>query len=137
NKTVIILTAIPVYVINKDEIEKNLLTGNELLDKTITDRLNSYDVVPQQLTTLFKNNMDLKILTFINDNGNFYFTIEKNNKNPFTDVDCKQIREIFDFYNLNCADIPLLKENEAHDSIFFEDLGDLMLGFLVNTIDYM
>lgn len=136
-KIIVMLTATPVFIINKNETEPSLSTGDDQLDELVRGRLNGYDLVPQKLSSLLNQQMGLNILTFISNNEKFYFTIEKNTKNEFTHDDCLQIRKLFDNYNANYADIVLLNKNEAQNSIFYDDLGDLVLGFIVDVIDYI
>ena len=51
--------------------------------------------------------------------------------------DCMTIRQIIDEYNSNQYKATIITEIEAQSSPFFDDCGDIKLGFIINSIDYL
>ena len=133
-KNIILLTLIPVYIIDNDEFESNLSTGNEKLDNLVDQRINK---VGKYIGDLLANKLKYDIRVTETHNQKIYLTFEKCQKSPFEIEDCKQIRQFFDDYNFDETKLTIINENEANQSPFYEDVGEIKLGFKVDPIEYM
>ena len=133
-KKIILLVLIPIYIITNDELEKNLSTGNDDLDLIVNQRLNK---CCQYISDLIQKNIKFNIIVAEIQNDKFYLTIEKTLGEIFSCDDCLAIRKFFDEYNHNSQSLTIITESEASNSLFFDDLGDIKLGFEVESIDYM
>ncbi len=131
---VILLTIVPFYVINKEEFEYNLSTGNDQLDESVNEKIKKCE---PYLEKLLSNNCQYNTLAAVTKDNRIYLTVEKTNKEIFDSDDCDFIRKFFDRYNQNDQKLVIINKNEAETSPFFEDLGDLQLGFAVDQIDYI
>jgi hypothetical protein len=133
---IVLLTLRPVYVIN-GEIEKYLPTGVDSLDLLVNQRIQKME---NHVTALFGPpiNQNLNVLINAFDDGQFYITVEKSNKTDFTIDDCQKIRKLLHDYNLSQSTKIILTAKEAMQSLFYDDLGDIRLGFLqLEPIEYI
>ena len=133
-KYIILLILLPIYVIGNEDIEKNLSTGNDDLDQIVNHRLIQ---CCQCIKELIQKNMNFNVIVCEIQNNKFYLTIEKLQKNVFSTEDCITIRKLFDEYNTSQQTITIIKESEAFNSLFFDELGDIKLGFQIESIDYI
>jgi len=133
-KKVVLLIVRPIYIINEDEFEQNLATGNDALDLSIDEKIKKCE---NYLQNLVLNNLKYNTLAIVIKDQKIYLTIEKINKSTFEITDCESIRNFFDNYNHNSKKLTIMNEVEADTSPFFEQLGDIKLGFIVEQLDYM
>ena len=133
-KKIILLILIPIYIIGNDELEKNLSTGNDDLDLIVNQKLNK---CCQYITDIIQKNIKFNVIVSEIQNDKFYLTIEKTPGEIFSSPDCVTIRNFFDQYNHNSNSLTIITQSEASDSLFFDDLDDIKLGFVVESIDYM
>lgn len=131
---IILLIINPIYIINNDDFEKNLSTGDDILDELVDQRIKKLD---KYLSNELSNAFKYETGTIEVNNHKIYLTLEKLNKLAFTINDCYQIREFFDNYNKSSKKLTILKENEAIQSPFYDDLGDIKLGFMIESIEYI
>ena len=134
NQKVIFLTIAPFYIINTEDFEYNLSTGNDKLDDIVTVKVTK--CLPY-FKELFKNNFEYETLVSFTNNNKIYLTVEKTNNETFSSNDCEFIRNFFDKYNKDEKKLTVICEDEATLSPFFEDLGDIKLGFNIEQIDYI
>jgi hypothetical protein len=134
DKNIAVLTLKPIYIISQNELISDLSTGNTELDKIISKRIEQLD---NYLSELLKNNLELNLITSIYNRNTIYLTIENSNGNLFDFESCKSIRSFFDLFNSQPDKLTIIDEDEAKLSLFYEDLGDVKLGFIVESIDYV
>jgi hypothetical protein len=124
----------PFYVIDKDEVEYNLSTGNDQLDEKVNEKIRKCELYLKNLLT---KQCQYNTLFSITKDNKIYLTVEKTSKEIFDSNDCDFIRKLFDHYNQIEKKLVIINENEAQISPFFEDRGDLQLGFAIDLIDYI
>jgi len=132
------LTLSPVYVIRGQGVETSLPTGNSDLDALVGQRIKACEPA---LVELFRAHFLYNILAvfFNTEEGRIYVTLEKADQSPFGQSDSQRLRAHFDRMGSMWDQLPtLLTETEARPSLFYDDLGDLKLGFrIVGPIDYL
>lgn len=132
-KMVAMISITPFYIFNGDQ-ETNLSTGNNNLDVIVKNRISQS--MPYLLDIF--NKLDYCVIDSFNKDNIFYIAVENQNKTIFDIDNCKQIRHFFDDYNQSSdSQIIAINEKEAETSPFFEDNGDIYLGFSVGSIEYI
>jgi hypothetical protein len=136
DKKVVVINLTPFFIIKKDEFESNLDTGNDELNEQVINQLcQRGDHTTQIIGILSK--VQCKLINYTLVNGSIYLTVEKLTGKRFKNDDCVLIREAFSEYNRGDNHAVILKEEDAMDSLFYDELGDLGLGFNVCQIDYI
>lgn len=137
DKKAILITLKPTYIINdltpNGEIIDNLDTGNELLNQKIEQKLSNTTLTIKKLLLELKFN----VLACIQQNTLFHITIEKMDQSIFNIDDCKFIRQSINDYNIYNKAMIIITEEEAYNSLFYEDLGPIKLGFIIGQIAFI
>ena len=132
------LTIAPIFVIHQGgEPEPQVSTANDQLDQLVKDRFRQCG---KYLQRLLQQQLGYVTLAMVDqEDYRLYLTIEKSNQQLFSHQDTMMIRQFFDKYNRDpdIQRLVILTAQEADDSPFFDDLGDLHLGFRVEQIDYI
>ena len=124
---VILLTISPVLVVDGD-IETKLTTGSNQLDDLLYKRLSHHENIISKLIT---NNLKYNLLYADTTDGKVYVSLEKIDKTLITLDDCQTIRKFFYDYTLSQTNPIIIKDAEAIDSLFYDDLGHIRLGSLI------
>ena len=133
-KTIIMLPINPIYILNNDEYETNLDTGDDELNNLVNDRISK---LGKYLGNLLNKHFKYEICATEINEQKIYITMEKHDKSSFEIGDCKNICEFFDSYNNGKDKLTIIKEREACSSLFFDDIGDIKLGFIIDPIEYL
>lgn len=122
------------YIINDGEIINNLDTGNEILNIELEKKILN---LTGSIKQLFLQKYKLNILACMLQNYVFHITVEKLDQSIFDLNDCLIIRQSLNNYNQYNEAFDIINEDEANATLFYEDLGPIKLGLIVDTIDYI
>ena len=140
NQKVITVVFRPIYLLTTlHDQEQCLRTGSKELDQLVIYRIQQY--IPT-LTRLISQVLNFQSITTMQDDSdadqNIYVTLEKQDQSIILPSECDQIRQFFHEYNQLTHTPILMTEHEASSSAFFDDMGDIRLGFKIEqSIDYL
>lgn len=122
DRKVILVTTIPFYVIDGNELEYCLDTGDDSLNQLVDLRLKQFAITDPKY----------RLLTCLYQNGRMYLTIEKIDQTVFEQTDFQVIKDIIEWSTKTM----ILSLYECRLSPFLDDLGDIYLGLKTEQIDY-
>lgn len=133
-KKIILVILCAGFIYNNSECVHNLWTGNDQLDIMVNNQLSKCN---QYILDLMLENPKYNVLSFERDLNKFYLTLGKIDDDVFGMKDSLYIRQLIEKHNSDSNSLILLKEVDAFDSIFYDDCGDLKLGFVIESFTYI